>query len=359
MEKVRVKLDERSYDICIDRDILDGIGPALREFAFNPLVAVISNPTVYDLYGKILSSSLESAGFRGRSILIPDGEAYKDYFWSYHIVTELLKMGLNRNSCIIALGGGVIGDITGFAAALYMRGIHFVQTPTTLLAQVDSSVGGKTGVNHALGKNMIGAFYQPRLVWIDVSVLGTLPQRELLCGIAETIKYGVIWDPDLFDFMETARDRIMGLEADALAYIVRRSCEIKAQVVSEDEREGGLRAILNFGHTVGHAVETETGYTRFLHGEAVAMGMYYAARLSEETGLMEQGGANRIRDLLEAYGLPWELPDDLSADALIAHMRLDKKAEAGELRFVLPEKMGMVRIVKGVKPQDIKRALGK
>jgi len=359
MEKVRVDLGDRGYDIQIDRGLMDGVGPVLRDFGFSPLVAVVSNPTVYGLYGERLSSSLEKAGYQSLPVLIPDGETYKDYFWAYHILTELLKKRLDRNSCLVALGGGVIGDITGFAAALYMRGIHFVQVPTTLLAQVDSSVGGKTGVNHALGKNMIGAFYQPRLVRADTSTLETLPRRELLCGIAEIIKYGVIWDEEFFRFMEEARDKVLGLEAEAVNYIVRRSCEIKAAVVSEDEREGGLRAVLNFGHTIGHAVETETGYTRFLHGEAVAIGMYYAARLSEGLGLLERGGTERIRILLETYGLPWELPADLDAEALISHMRLDKKALAGEMKFVLPEKIGRVGIHKGVRSSDIRKALGR
>lgn len=359
MEKVRVDLGERGYDIHIDRGLMDGLGPVMREFGFSPLVVVVSNPTVYGLYGERLSASLEKVGYQCLPVLIPDGESYKDYFWAYHILTELLKKRLDRNSCLVALGGGVVGDITGFSAALYMRGIHFVQVPTTLLAQVDSSVGGKTGVNHALGKNMLGAFYQPRLVWIDTSTLETLPRRELLCGIAEIIKYGVIWDAEFFRFMEESKDRVLGLDPDAIKHLVRRSCEIKAAVVSEDEREAGLRAILNFGHTIGHSVETETGYTRFLHGEAVAIGMYYAARLSEMLGSMEVGGAGRIRTLLEAYGLPWELPADLEPDALISHMRLDKKAIAGEMKFILPEKIGRVGIHKGVRSSDIRKALGR
>ncbi|HEX8949772.1 MAG TPA: 3-dehydroquinate synthase [Dissulfurispiraceae bacterium] len=357
MEKVKVELGERSYDIVIDRDMLPGLGARLREFRFSPRIGVVSNPTVFGLCGDAVMGSLRNAGFECFHVIIPDGEEYKDYLWTYHILTEMLKHGLDRNSCIVALGGGVIGDITGFVASLYMRGIHFIQVPTTLLSQVDSSVGGKTGVNHHLGKNMIGTFYQPRLVWTDVGALKTLPARELRCGIAEIIKYGVIWDAGLFGFLVREKDAVLGLDDDALGFIIRRSCEIKAEVVSKDERESGLRAILNYGHTIGHAIETETGYSRFLHGEAVAIGMNLAARLSVATGLMDSGQALRIKSIIEAYGLPSELPAGLDPGGLLTHMRMDKKAVAGEIKFVIPEKIGQVRMQKGIGEDMIRKAL--
>lgn len=347
MEKVKVDLGERSYNIIIDRGILSEIGKELLPFNFSPKIVVISNPTVFNLYGNIVIDSLIKAGFESSSILIPDGEEYKDYFWAYHILSELLSRGIDRNSCLIALGGGVIGDITGFTASIYMRGIHFIQLPTTLLSQVDSSVGGKTGVNHPLGKNMIGTFYQPRLVWIDADTLKTLPERELLCGISETIKYGIIWDEKLFEFMEENRHEILKLADKAIEHIIKRSCEIKAEVVSKDERESGLRAILNYGHTVGHAVETETGYRRYLHGEAVAMGMHLEAVLSEKIGLLDKQQCLRIKSMIDSYSLPSELPTDMNISRLIAHMKFDKKVEARQIKFILPERIGKVIIKKG------------
>jgi len=357
METVRVELGERSYDILIGRDTLCKAGESIAAFGFSRRTAIISNPTVFALYGKEVMSSLTAAGLDCFEILLPDGEEYKDFFWAYHILTGLLRKRLDRNSCIVALGGGVIGDITGFAASLYMRGIHFVQLPTTLLAQVDSSVGGKTGVNHSLGKNMIGAFHQPRLVMIDTATLKTLPERQLLCGIAEIIKYGVIWDEGLFAFMERNRAAVMGRDDAALSHIIKRSCEIKADVVSRDEREGGLRAILNFGHTLGHAVETETGYSRYLHGEAIAMGMHMAAKLSVALGLMDKGPVEKIRALLDAYGLPAELPADLDGERLAEHMKIDKKSVGGAVTFVLPDRIGTVRIHKGIDMDVVRETL--
>jgi 3-dehydroquinate synthase len=359
MQTVRVELGDRSYDIEIGSGILSGIGERIKQFGFSPRIAVVSNPTVFNLYGDVVMASLKSAGFDCFNILIPDGEEYKNYNQAYHILTELLKNRLDRNSCLIALGGGVIGDITGFAASIYMRGIHFIQVPTTLLSQVDSSVGGKTGVNHELGKNMIGTFYQPGLVWIDIAALKTLPKRELLCGIAEIIKYGVIWDGELFEFLEKNRKAILTLDPLPLTHIIRRSCEIKAEVVSKDERESGLRAILNYGHTIGHAIETETGYKKYLHGEAIAIGMHLEARLSAVMNLLDERQAARIKALIEAYGLPSGLPEGLGEDKLIAHMKLDKKVVAGEMKFILPQEIGKVGIQKGINAADIERAVGK
>ncbi len=353
MEQVWVELGERSYNIIIDSDILPDIGEVLLPFKLSPKIVVISNPAVFKLYGKTVFESLSEAGFECSEIIIPEGEEYKDYFWTYHILSGLLAHRLDRNSCLIALGGGVIGDITGFAASVYMRGINFVQVPTTLLAQVDSSVGGKTGVNHLLGKNMIGTFYQPKLVWIDADTLMTLPERELLCGISEIIKYGIIWDEELFAFMEQNRDKILKLDFSALKHIIKRSCEIKADVVSKDEKETGLRAILNFGHTIGHAIETETGYRRFSHGEAVAIGMCLEAEFSSKIGVLNEMGAARIKSLIDSYGLPSELPADINLDKLIAHMKLDKKVEVGQIKLILPERIGKV-IIKKAMVEDLR-----
>jgi 3-dehydroquinate synthase len=357
MEKIRVELAERSYNIYIGNGTLEGIGERLGLFDLSPKIAMVSNPTVFSLYGNRVSDSIQKAGFDLLTITIPDGEEFKDLTWLQHMYDELLGHGLDRSSALLALGGGVIGDITGFAASTYMRGIPYVQIPTTLLAQVDSSVGGKTGVNHKLGKNMIGTFWQPRIVWIDTDTLKTLPKRELLAGLAEVIKYGVIRDEELFMFLERNRDSILNLNEDALAHIIKRSCEIKADVVSKDERESGLRAILNYGHTVGHAIETATGYTQFLHGEAVAIGMYCEARLSQILGIIDSGHVKRIEALIKAYGLPCTMPPDILIDALISSMKLDKKAIAGELKFVLPEKIGKVIIQKGVEEKAVRDSL--
>lgn len=343
MEEIRVDLGERSYGIFIGSGIMPELGEKIRPFKFSR-VAMITNPMVYSLYGNAVTESLKKAGFDAPVVIVPDGEEYKDLERMSAIYGELLGNKLDRSAAIIALGGGVIGDMAGFAASTYMRGIAFIQVPTTLLAQVDSSVGGKTGVNHPLGKNMIGTFYQPRLVWADVAALRTLPRDEFLAGIAEVIKYGVIWDEELFRFLEDRREDIMGLKEEALGYIIRRSCQIKAEVVSMDEREGGLRAILNYGHTVGHAVETVTGYKQFLHGEAVAVGMHIEARLSMLLGLISGREVERIRSLIRDYDLPAEMPENVRLGDIVASMQLDKKAVAGELKFILPEKIGTVRI---------------
>jgi 3-dehydroquinate synthase len=357
MEKIRVELGERSYDIEIGSNILEGIGDRLRSFGLSPKAAMVSNPTVFSLYGERVSEAIKRAGFDLLIVTIPDGEEYKELLWVQHIYDELLGHKLDRASCLIALGGGVIGDITGFAASTYMRGISCIQVPTTLLAQVDSSVGGKTGVNHKLGKNMIGTFWQPRLVLIDVETLKTLPEREMLAGLAEVMKYGVIWDENLFDFLEVNKEKILNCERDALIHIIERSCEIKAEVVSQDEREAGLRAILNYGHTIGHAIETVTKYKRFLHGEAVAVGMNLEARLSAKLGLIDENQVSRIKTLIESYGLPSSIPSDISTSSLLLSMKLDKKAVAGELRFILPEKIGSVRIEKGVPEKAIREVM--
>ncbi len=357
METLKVDLGKRSYNITIGHNILKGLGEEVRKFKFSPKAALISNPTVYKLYGDVVLSSLRSSGLDVQVVLIPDGEEYKEFGWAYYILGRLLASGLDRKSVIFALGGGVIGDITGFVASVYMRGIACIQIPTTLLSQVDSSVGGKTGVNHPLGKNMIGTFYQPGLVWIDVNTLKSLPQREFLAGMAEVIKYGVIWDEDFFSFLEENRSGILAQKEELLVRMIRRCCEIKAEVVSKDERESGLRAILNYGHTVGHAIETLTGYTNYLHGEAVSMGMVYEAEIAQELGLIDSSVVERLRELLISYNMPAGPEKTLSPEQMIKAMQIDKKAVAGRLRFVLPEKIGSVTISDSVTDEILFKVL--
>jgi 3-dehydroquinate synthase len=357
MEGVRVDLGERSYDIIIGSGLLKDIGQKVQTLGFSGKAALISNPAVYNLYGNTVSAALKDAGCDLTEVLIPDGEEYKSLAYAEKIYESLLKAKLDRKSVLFALGGGVIGDITGFAASTYMRGIDFIQVPTTLLAQVDSSVGGKTGVNHPLGKNMIGTFWQPRFVCIDTATLKTLPRREFLSGLGEVIKYGVIWDEDFFVYLETNRDKILQLDATALTYIIRRSCEIKSQVVSKDERESGLRAILNYGHTIGHALETITGYKQYLHGEAVAIGMYMEAKLSSQLGLIRQEEVSRIKALIDSCDLPSEMPDEITIPDLMEKMQIDKKTVAGKMHFVLPEKVGSVTIHREIAAEDIRKLM--
>ena len=343
MHVVKVSLGDRDYDIEIGTS-LDQIGARLQGLGFSQKIAFITNPTVKKLYGQRVVDSLKAAGFLVLSIEIPDGEQYKTLDWANAIYSALLINSFDRKSALVALGGGVIGDLTGFAAATFMRGVPFVQVPTTLLAMVDSSVGGKTGVNHAMGKNMIGAFYQPKKVLMDLDVLRSLPQEEFLAGMAEVIKYGVIWDASFFEYLDRKREKILALNPDVLSQIIQRSCEIKAEVVCKDEREGGLRAILNFGHTVGHAIETAENYT-MRHGEAVAIGMVYASKLAHNTGLCNASVPERVEKLIKSYGLPTSLSAlsrKPSVTELMDTMRIDKKAEGGKVRFVLPKKIGEV-----------------
>ena len=353
MRKIRVELGERSYSIVIGSRVLKDLSKAIARFAFGSKIALISNPVVYKLYGRTVSGALKNSGYDLIEVLIPDGERYKNLKSAEKIYESLLRAKLDRQSAVVALGGGVIGDIAGYAASTYMRGIDFIQVPTTLLAQVDSSVGGKTGVNHPRGKNMIGTFWQPRLVWIDTATLGTLPHREFLSGLGEVIKYGIIWDRDLFTYLEKNRERIVRHDAAVLKHIIKRSCEIKAEVVSKDEREAGLRAILNYGHTIGHAIETITGYKRYLHGEAVAIGMYFEAKLSEQLGLISRKAVLRIKALIDSYGLPSQMPHEFTHLDLFKTMQIDKKTVAGKLHFILPENVGTVRIFDSVTAKDI------
>ncbi len=358
MHTVKVSLGDRSYDIEIGADLARS-GERLKELGFGQKMAVVTNPTIKKLYGQRVIDSLKSAGYLVMTIEVPDGEQYKNLDWANAIYTALLINSFDRKSALVALGGGVIGDLTGFAAATFMRGVPFVQVPTTLLAMVDSSVGGKTGVNHAMGKNMIGAFYQPRKVLMDPGVLSTLPKEEFLSGMAEVIKYGVIRDAALFDYLDKNREKILSLDPNALAHIIKRSCEIKAEVVSKDEREAGLRAVLNFGHTVGHAIETAENYT-MRHGEAIAIGMVYAARLAHKTDLCDAGVPERVEKLIRSYGLPTglsALKRKPSVLELMDTMQVDKKAEGGKVKFVLPRKIGEVAITKEWDEQKLRDLL--
>ena len=338
---VPIALGERSYDIHIGCGLLDD--PA--SWAGLPASAdalIVSNTTVAPLYAARLAAQLGARHRRVLQIALPDGEAHKDATTLNLIYDQLLGAGCDRKTVVYALGGGVVGDMAGFAAACYMRGVPFVQVPTTLLAQVDSSVGGKTAINHPLGKNMIGAFYQPARVICDLDVLDTLPARELSAGLAEIIKYGPIADPVFLDWIEANLDALMARDKAALAHAVQRSCAIKAWVVGQDEREGGLRAILNFGHTFGHAIETGLGYGAWLHGEAVGCGMVLAADVSARLGLVDAALVPRLQRLCVRAGLPVAAPplSVLPIERWLSLMRVDKKAEGGEIRFVLIDGLG-------------------
>jgi 3-dehydroquinate synthase len=329
---ITVELGERSYPIVIGSGLLGG-GFDLAAYIAGPDCLVVTNETVEPLYLEALAANLD--GKQMRAISLPDGEAYKTLETVEDILDTLIEGGANRDTTVIALGGGVVGDIAGFAAACYMRGVDFIQVPTTLLAQVDSSVGGKTGVNHASGKNLIGAFHQPRAVLIDTDTLTTLPDRELKAGLAEVIKYGAIVDADFFAWLEANVEALLARDAQALAAAIRRSCELKAEIVAEDERESGRRAILNFGHTFGHAIERCQGYGEWLHGEAVAAGMVMAAQLSAGDRTL----AERIGNLLERAGLPTR-PPAVAAHDLLTAMGMDKKVQQKRLRFVLLRGLG-------------------
>ncbi len=332
-----VDLGERSYPIDIGSGLLDAtdlFADAIR----SRQVMVVSNETVAPLYMERLLQTL--GDYDCRQVVLPDGEQYKNLEVWTQIHTVLLENRFDRGCTLVALGGGVIGDMTGFAAATYQRGVDFVQVPTTLLSQVDSSVGGKTGVNHPLGKNMIGAFYQPRAVVIDVETLNTLPDRELSAGLAEVIKYGLIDDAEFFPWLESHIDALRRRDTEALAHAIERSCADKARVVAEDEREAGRRALLNLGHTFGHAIETGMGYGAWLHGEAVGAGMCMAAALSARLGLLEEADVTRIRDLVARAGLPTDAPPELDAERFLELMAVDKKVRGGKLRLVLLNAIG-------------------
>lgn len=354
METLNVGLGERSYPIHIASGLL-GRADLLLPFLPHKRAAIVSNTTVAPLYLEQLQTFLEGHGVSVVPIILPDGEEYKNAETLSLIYDALLGHRCERSTPLIALGGGVIGDMTGFAAATYLRGVPFIQVPTTLLAQVDSSVGGKTGINHPLGKNMIGAFYQPQVVLADITTLDTLPDRELRAGITEVIKYGLIRDLPFFEWLEQNIEKLLARDADALQYAIARSCRSKAEVVAADERESGERALLNLGHTFGHAIENGMGYGVWLHGEAVAAGTIMAADLSRRLGWIGEADVVRIGNLLERAGLPIVAPT-LGAEKYLELMGLDKKVQDGKIRFVLLKAIGQA-VMSEVPPELLRQTL--
>jgi 3-dehydroquinate synthase len=357
MQTLTVNLSDRSYPIHVGAEMIERAGQLMQQAGLRGKVAIVTNPTVAQLYLDPVHEALSQAGFETTPVLLPDGEEHKTLKSVSTIYDRLVAERFERKSCMLALGGGVIGDLAGFAAATYLRGIPYVQVPTTLLAQVDSSVGGKTGVNHDAGKNLIGAFYQPKLVLIDVAALRSLPRRELVAGLAEVIKYGVISDRYLFELLEQNLEKILALDRELLTQIIVRSCENKARVVEADEREDDYRAVLNFGHTIGHALEAATGYRQFLHGEAVGIGMVKATALSVQQGFCDPKSFERITRLIKKAGLPTEFPPGMSVSSLVQGMEVDKKAADGKIKFVISEGLGKTRF-HWLAPGEILNALG-
>lgn len=337
MSLLTVALDERSYPIKIQAGLLQQ-PDFLCSHIKSQKVVVLTNNIVEPLYCEKVKALL--ANYDVQVVVLPDGEQHKSLASFEQVITRLLEMNAARDTTLLALGGGVIGDMAGFVAACYQRGIPFIQIPTTLLAQVDSSVGGKTAVNHALGKNMIGAFYQPQAVLIDTQTLSTLPKREFAAGMAEVIKYGIIYDSAFFQWLEHNQQALKDLEPTVLAQAIHRCCEIKAEIVAQDEKEGGIRALLNLGHTFGHAIEAEQGYGKWLHGEAVAAGTVLACRTAELLGWLAASETRRVVDLLESFDLPVQPPKDMGYQAYLQHMQRDKKVLSGKIRFIIPKQIG-------------------
>lgn len=357
-EEVRVDLGARSYPVLVGADIVSLLGPKLHALGLRGRCVVVTSRAIGGLYAEATVDSLRSAGLDAAVVQVPDGEEHKNLEGLSRIYDAILAAGIDRRSVLIALGGGVIGDMTGFAAASILRGIAVVQVPTTLLAQVDAAIGGKTAIDHARGKNLIGAFHQPRLVLADVAMLTTLPPREFAAGMAEVVKYGALGDPALFDGIETHLPALLALDRALLVRVVAACARQKAQVVSADEREEtGLRAVLNFGHTIGHAVETVTGYRQFLHGEAVAIGMVAAARISHRIGCCEPGVGDRLEAVLRRIGLPVALPAAIDPRELERTMASDKKSIGGRIRFIALEAIGRTRMVE-LTPAEIVGHLG-
>jgi len=344
METVTVNLGPRSYPIFIGEGLFGELGQLLQQHRpATTKVALVTDSIVGKLYKEKVVSVLTQSGFDPWVVEIPSGEEHKNLAWLAFLYDKLVEGRIERHSPLIALGGGVIGDLVGLAAATFQRGLPFIQLPTTLLAQVDSSVGGKTAINHPSGKNLIGAFYQPRLVVIDVATLKTLPRREFLSGLAEVIKYGVILNPELFALLEENITALLRLNSDLLISVIQTCCQLKALVVEEDETEGDYRAILNFGHTLGHALESVTEYKRFLHGEAVAIGMAFAAHLSNKRGLCSAQVKERVCRLVKKAGLPVVVPKELKDEHLLRGIAIDKKALGGKIKFVCIEELGKTR----------------
>ncbi|MEL4896346.1 3-dehydroquinate synthase [Crocosphaera sp. Alani8] len=351
---IHVALPHTNYDIVISPNCLEDLGNHLLSLRLGQKILIVSNPEIFNYYGETVINSLNKAGFEVFSHLIPPGETHKTLNSISQVYDIALEHRLERSSTLLALGGGVIGDMTGFAAATWLRGINFVQVPTSLLAMVDASIGGKTGVNHPRGKNLIGAFYQPRLVFIDPMVLTTLPTREWRAGMAEVIKYGIIWDQDLFEQLEAEKnlDSLDNLNLEIAQKIITKSCQAKVDVVSQDEKEAGIRAILNYGHTIGHAVESLTGYSQINHGEAVAIGMVAAGKIAVKLGMWEENKTQRQNNIIEQAALPLTIDNSLKSQEIIQSLQLDKKVKAGKVRFILPTDIGQVEISDNV-PSEI------
>ncbi|WP_066632999.1 3-dehydroquinate synthase [Desulfolucanica intricata] len=353
---VHVELGERGYDIHIGENRLAQLSELLRNIPKNSKVILVTDQNVFNLAGEKVLGILQDAGFQVVPAVIPGGEGCKNLNTIAWLYDQMINYGLDRKSTVLALGGGIVGDIAGFAASTYMRGIGYIQIPTTLLAQVDSSVGGKTGVNLPQGKNLVGAFYQPGLVLADVAFINSLPEKEYLTGLAEVIKYGIIGDSELFSYLEDNLEQIKARESKCLIDIVERCCTIKAEIVGKDEKESGLRALLNLGHTFGHAFEALTGYEKFTHGEAVAVGMIYAAGLASGLGLLSDHEFNRIINLIKSFNLPASY-GELSTQAIIGQMYRDKKSVGGKLQLILPTGIGKSKIVSNVTDEQIKNVL--
>jgi 3-dehydroquinate synthase len=355
-QRVRVELGERSYEILIGPGLLGRAAEFLEPLGLGRRCAIITDSNVGPRYAGPLQEALRRGGYAAELLSVPAGEASKSFRQVERLLERLPALGLDRQCFVVALGGGVVGDLAGFVAAIYLRGLPYVQVPTTLLAQVDSAVGGKVGVNLPQGKNLVGAFHQPRLVLSDTDTLRTLPEREVRSALAEVIKHGAIRDAEFFARLEREHLRLLHLEPAAVAHAVRRCCEIKAEIVSADEREAGLRSILNFGHTIGHAMEALSEYVGLLHGEAVSMGMVAAAYLSTKRAGLPAAEAARLRALLDACGLPVRLGDNYEVPELLQAIRLDKKARGGRLRFVLLRRLGEAFVSEEVSDADIEEA---
>jgi len=352
MQRLKIDLGERSYEILLGSGLLDKLGEFLSKILKPSRIVLITHPSLFQLYGDKVLSGFKDQNWAVDVIEIQEGETSKTLGQAEKIFDHLLDIKCDRKSVLIAFGGGVIGDLVGFIAATFQRGIPFIQVPTTLLSQVDSSVGGKTAVNHPKGKNMIGAFYQPCLVVADLDVLHTLPEKEFQAGIAEIIKYGVISDANLFDYLEKNTEKILRQNKECLAYIIKTSCSIKAAVVERDERESHYRMVLNFGHTIGHAIEVLTNYSEFIHGEAVAIGMVFAAKLSQRLGKCREEVPRRLEQLIRNFNLPADLPD-LNANAIIESLYHDKKTMNQKIKFILVKEIGLVEIVEDMPEEKI------
>ena len=356
MQRLSIDLGDRGYDILIGKGLRAQTGEFLKTVLTPSRVVIITHPSINNLYGEEVAEGFIAQGWTTDIIEVPEGESSKNLGQAEKLYDHLLELNCDRKSVLVALGGGVIGDLVGFVAATYQRGIPFVQVPTTLLSQVDSSVGGKTAVNHPKGKNMIGAFYQPRLVVADLETLRTLPQKEYRAGLAEIVKYGVIADANLFDYLETHYKKILTLDFGCLSHIIETSCSIKAKVVEKDERESHYRMILNFGHTIGHAIESLTDYSRFIHGEAVSMGMVCAAQLSYSLGKCSEEIPRRIEALLKNLGLPVAVPE-LDSSAIIESLYHDKKTMDRKIKFILVTEIGSIEIADQILEPEILKVL--